>query len=71
MAAKMKKLIIETVNNGWLVRPYPSDCSITKSHLIYVFTCMEELQKELPRIIAYYSNAFDKTKETLPSGKSR
>ena len=47
-----KTMIIDTVANGWTVRPQPWDRSICGSHAeIYVFETLAALQLALPALL--------------------
>lgn len=51
----MKSLLIETVSNGWIVRPFqPCDNWVsTERPEIAVFTKIEDLQAAIPELLTY------------------
>lgn len=66
----MKTLLIETVSNGWLVRPFqPSaDWVCTERPAIAVYTRLEDLQADLPKLLEFdgYMNANRETPKLAP-----
>jgi len=49
----MKSLVIETVSNGWIVRPYANGPGWPSCDppFMAVFTTIEELQKAIPTML--------------------
>lgn len=69
----MNVLIIETVSNGWIVRPFDSgDLSYRiacKTGGVHVYSTVEALQKDLPRLLASDQNPKTPRHEQLPTPK--
>lgn len=53
----MKTLMIERVSNGWIVRPFTARndwaCGSAVESPIAVYTRMEDLQADIPRLMEY------------------
>lgn len=62
----MKTLLIETVSNGWLVRPFqPSpDWVCTERPAIAVYTRLEDLQADLPKLLEPTKTFFPVSSDT-------
>ncbi len=50
----MKTILIERVANGWIVRPFlPSEGWVSQDRQeMYVYLKVEDLQRDLPKLIA-------------------
>lgn len=52
---KAKTITIETVSNGWIVRPFPDYnqhcCTTTPAEEISCYTSVEALQQALPSLL--------------------
>jgi hypothetical protein len=51
----MKTIIIETVSNGWIVRPFQPIGNWAKGDLptIAVYISVEKLQEDIPRLLEW------------------
>lgn len=64
----MKTLLIETVTNGWIVRPFSPcrDWVVADRPAIAVFNRMIDLQEALPDLLAADANLMSKPAGPLP-----
>lgn len=51
MTTRHPSLIIETVANGWIVRPFDRDCCGV-AYPMHVFTTMHDVQLALPDLLS-------------------
>lgn len=51
MTTRHPSLIIETVANGWIVRPFDRDCCGV-AYPMHVFTTLHDLQLALPDLLS-------------------
>jgi hypothetical protein len=68
----MKTILIETVSNGWIVRPFePCDAWATQSRPnIAVYNSMDELQADIPKLLEFLPESYrQKTEPKTPVGK--
>jgi hypothetical protein len=51
----MKSIIIEVVNNGWLVRGFNGNSFDSRNAVgeLFVFSNIKDLQKQLPELLDY------------------
>lgn len=66
----MKTLLIETVTNGWIVRPFSfsEHWSTAATSTIAVYNNISELQKDLPKLLEYVS---ERSPQTVEGGDRR